>query len=151
MASYNRVFLMGNLTREVEVNYTQNQTPFTELGLAVNQPKKNSSGSWEEQTTFFDVSLFGESAEYARQTLGKGSPVMISGKLRLNRWNDKESGQPRQRLVVIGETIQLVADGQESPPMVDGPPPLVGGPESPPVPERPTPPPGRPVDDDLPF
>jgi len=138
MASYNRVFLMGNLTREVEVNYTQNQTPFTELGLAVNERKRNASGSWEEQATFFDVSLFGESAEYANQKLGKGSPVMISGRLRLNRWNDKESGQPRQKLVVIGDTVQLVAGGS-------GPPPNLG------EPPQASPPDTAGGDDDIPF
>ena len=108
MASFNRVILMGNLTRDVELKYTSNQTAVTEVTLAVNDRKRGQDGQWQDETTFVDVTLWGRQAEVADQYLGKGSGVMIEGRLRLDQWEDKQTGQRRSRLRVTGERMQML-------------------------------------------
>ena len=85
MASFNRVILVGNLTRDVEVRYTQSQTAVTEVGLAVNDRVKK-QGEWVDETTFVDITLWGRTAEIAGEYLSKGSPVLIEGRLKLDQW-----------------------------------------------------------------
>lgn len=111
MASFNKVILMGNLTRDVELKYTSNQTAVTEIGLAVNDRRKGQDGQWQDETTFVDVTLWGRTAEIADQYLGKGSGVMIEGRLRLDQWDDKQTGQKRSRLRVTGERMQMLPRG----------------------------------------
>jgi len=105
MASFNRVILVGNLTRDVELKYTQGGTAVTEVGLAVNdRVKKN--GEWVEETTFVDVTLWARTAEVASEYLSKGSPILIEGRLRLDSW--ETDGQKRSKLRVTGERMQML-------------------------------------------
>ncbi|MDE0735561.1 MAG: single-stranded DNA-binding protein [Pirellulaceae bacterium] len=108
MASFNRVILVGNLTRDVELKYTQGGTAVTEVTLAVNDRRKNQSGEWVEETTFVDVTLWARTAEVAGEYLSKGSPMLIEGRLRLDRWDDKETGKGRSKLAVTGERMQML-------------------------------------------
>lgn len=106
MASFNRVILMGNITRDPELRYTQSGTPVTELGLAVNDRRKNAAGEWVDETTFVDITLWSRTAEVACEYLGKGSPVMIEGRLKLDQW--EQEGQKRSKLRVVGERMQMI-------------------------------------------
>ena len=108
MASYNRVVLMGNLTRDIELKYTPGGMAVTELGLAVNDRRKNAQGEWVEETTFVDVTLWGRTAEVASEYLSKGSGIFIEGRLKLDSWEDKQSGQKRSKLRVVGERMQML-------------------------------------------
>jgi single stranded DNA-binding protein len=108
MASLNRVFLIGNLTRDPEVRYTPKGTQVVELGLAVNRVTKDENGEKKEEVTFVDVTLWARQAEVAGQYLRKGSPVMIEGRLQLDTWDDKQTGQKRSRLRVVAENLQLL-------------------------------------------
>jgi len=106
MASYNRVILVGNLTRDPELRYIPSGTAVTEIGLAVNDRRKTSSGEWVEETTFVDVTLWARTAEVASEYLSKGSPVLIEGRLKLDTW--EKDGQKRSKLKVIGERMQML-------------------------------------------
>jgi len=106
MASFNRVILLGNLTRDVEIKYTQSGLAVTEVGLAVNDRRKDASGNWVEETTFVDVTLWGRTAEVASEYLSKGSPILIEGRLKLDTWETE--GQKRSKLRVVGERMQMV-------------------------------------------
>lgn len=106
MASYNRVILLGNITRDFEVKYLQSGTAVTEIGLAVNEKYKNQSGEWVEEVTFVDVTLWGRTAEIAGEYLSKGSPVLIEGRLKLDRW--EKDGQKHSKLRVTGDRMQMV-------------------------------------------
>ena len=109
MASYNRVILMGNLTRDPEVRYTPGGTAVTDVGLAVNRVwNDKSTNTRKEETTFIDVTLWGRTAEIAGEYLSKGRPVMIEGRLQLDQWEDRETGQKRSKLKVVGESMQLL-------------------------------------------
>ena len=112
MSSYNRVILMGNITRDIELRYTQGGTAVTELGLAVNDRRKNPEGEWVDETTFVDVTLWGRTAEIAGQYLGKGSPVLIEGRLKLDMW--EKDGQKRNKLKVVGEKLQMLGSKKDS-------------------------------------
>ena len=151
MASFNKVILLGNLTRDPEVRYTPKGTAVTELGMAVNRVYTAENGEKREETTFVDVTLWGRTAEIAGEYLKKGRPVFIEGRLQLDTWDDKQSGQKRSKLKVVGEGLQLLGGrpgggggggGDE-----DG-----GGSRS----SRPAPPPkatapSAPDDDEIPF
>jgi single-strand DNA-binding protein len=106
MASFNRVILLGNITRDIEVKYLQSGMAVTELGLAVNDRRKNQAGEWVEETTFVDITLWGRTAEVAGEYLSKGSPVLIEGRLKLDQW--ETDGQKRSKLKVIGERMQML-------------------------------------------
>jgi len=110
MASFNRVILLGNLTRDPELRYIPSGTAVVDLGLAVNDRRKNSSGEWVEETTFVEVTLWGRTAEVASEYLNKGSPVLIEGRLRLDTWETSE-GQKRSKLRVVGDRMQLLGSG----------------------------------------
>ena len=107
MASYNRVILVGNLTRDVDVRYIQSGTAVTDIGLAVNDRVKRND-EWVEEPTFVDITLWGRTAEVAGEYLSKGSPVLIEGRLKLDTWEDRDSGQKRSKLKVIGERMQML-------------------------------------------
>src|SRR3954454_3848805 len=106
MASFNRVILMGNITRDIEVKYLQSGMAVAELGLAVNDRRKNQAGEWVDEVTFVDITLWGRTAEVAGEYLNKGSPVLIEGRLKLDQW--ETDGQKRSKLKVIGERMQLL-------------------------------------------
>jgi single-strand DNA-binding protein len=150
MASFNKVILLGNLTRDPEVRYTPKGTAVTELGMAVNRVYTAENGEKREETTFVDVTLWGRTAEIAGEYLKKGRPVFIEGRLQLDTWDDKQSGQKRSKLKVVGEGLQLIGSrpggaggggGNE-----EGP----GAPRS----NKPAPPkavPSNPDEDEIPF
>ena len=109
MASYNRVILLGNLTRDIELKYTQGGTAVTDVGLAVNERRKAANGEWVEETTFVDVTFWGRTAEVASEYLGKGSPVFIEGRLKLDTW--ETDGQKRSKLRVVCDRMQMIGGG----------------------------------------
>jgi single-strand DNA-binding protein len=106
MSSFNKVILMGNLTRDVELRSTPGGTSVAEIGLAVNDRRKDASGEWVDETTFVDVTLWGKTAEIAEQYLGKGSGVLIEGRLKLDQW--EKDGQKRSKLRVVAENMRMV-------------------------------------------
>lgn len=157
MANVNKVILIGNVTRDPELKYTPKGTAVTDLGLAVNRYYTLDGGEKREETTFVDVTLWGRQAEIAGQYLKKGSPVYVEGRLQMDSWEDKQTGQKRNRLRVVAENLQLLGNrpagsrppldsGYESPPaaaaMASSPPPFSG------QPARPS---SQPDDDDIPF
>ena len=102
MASYNRVILMGNLTRDPEVRFLPSNTPVCELGLAVNDRYQDKqSGEWVDRPNFIDCTAFGKSAESIGKFFSKGRPILIEGKLRYEQWEDKQSGAKRSKLKVV--------------------------------------------------
>lgn len=109
MASYNKVILIGNLTRDPVVRYTAKGTAVSELGLAVNSSwLDKATNTRKEETTFVDVTLWGRQAELAGEYLAKGRPVLIEGRLQLDTWDDKESGQKRSKMRVVAEEMQFL-------------------------------------------
>ena len=106
MASFNRVILVGNLTRDIELRYTPGGTAVTELGMAVNDRRKNQTGEWVEETTFVDVTLWARTAEVASEYLGKGDSLLVEGRLKLDSW--ETDGQKRSKLRVVGERMQML-------------------------------------------
>lgn len=111
MASYNRVILMGNVTRDIELRYTPAGTPVTEVGLAVNDRRKGQNGEWIDETTFVDVTFWGRTAEVAAEYLSKGSPVFVEGRLKLDTW--EKDGQKNYKLRVVCDRMQLLG-GREN-------------------------------------
>ena len=106
MASYNRVVLVGNLTRDPELRYIPSGTAVSEVGLAVNDRVKR-DGQWVEETTFVDVTLWARTAEIANEYLSRGSSVLIEGRLKLDSWENNE-GQKRSKLRVVGERLVML-------------------------------------------
>jgi single-strand DNA-binding protein len=118
MASFNKVILVGNLTRDPELRYTPKGTAIAKLGLAVNRVWTNESGEKKEEVTFVDVDVFGRTAENVGQYMRKGRPILVEGRLRLEQWDDKQTGQKRSRLGVVAETVQFLgsANGEGAAP-----------------------------------
>ena len=115
MASFNKVVLLGNLTRDPEVKYTTGGTAVCEISLAMNHRWRDSkSNEMKEEVTFVEVTFFGRTAEVAGEYLAKGRPALIEGRLKLERWHDRTDGKPRQKLIVIAESLQLLGDGRKS-------------------------------------
>jgi len=106
MASFNRVILLGNLTRDVEVRYLQSGTAVADIGMAVNDRRKGQNGEWIDETTFVDVTLWGRTAEVAGEYLSKGSPLLVEGRLKYDTW--EKDGQKRSKLSVVCERMQMV-------------------------------------------
>lgn len=106
MASYNRVMLIGNLTRDIDLRHTPGGTAVTDMGMAVNDRRKNAQGEWVDEVTYVDVTLWGRTAEIAAEYLRKGSPVFIEGRLKLDSW--EADGQKKYKLRVVGERLQLL-------------------------------------------
>ena len=105
MASYNRVVLVGNLTRDPELRYIPSGTAVSDIGLAVNDRVKRGD-QWVDEATFVDITLWGRTAEIANEYLSKGSPVLIEGRLKLDRW--EKDGQKHSKLKVVGERMQML-------------------------------------------
>jgi single-strand DNA-binding protein len=148
MANFNKVFLMGNLTRDPELRYTPGGTAVASFGLAVNRKWTGPNGEEREETVFVDVSAFGRQAEVISEYMAKGKPIFIEGRLKLDTWNDKETQAKRSKLTVTVEGFQFIgapgggggaAGGQEG-----GKPRQARGPQAAPA-EEPAP------DDDIPF
>lgn len=115
MASFNRVILMGNLTRDPEVKYIPSGSAVAEIGLAVNRSWfDKQSNQRKEEVTFVDVTLWGRDAEVAGEYLAKGRPVLIEGRLALDQWDDKATGQKRSKLKVVAERMQLLGGRGEA-------------------------------------
>ena len=108
MANFNKVMLMGNLTRDPEVRYTPKGTALATIGLAVNRNWTNEAGEKKEEVTFVDVEVWGRQAETIGQYLSKGRPIFVEGRLKLDQWDDKESGQKRSKLKVVCENFQFI-------------------------------------------
>ncbi|PYJ16428.1 MAG: single-stranded DNA-binding protein [Verrucomicrobia bacterium] len=108
MASFNKVILLGNLTRDPEVRYTPKGSAVCDLGIAVNRVYTTDSGEKREEVTYVDVVLWARLAEIAGEYLKKGRPVFIEGRLQMDTWDDKQSGQKRTKLRVVGESMQLL-------------------------------------------
>jgi single-strand DNA-binding protein len=149
MANFNKVILAGNLTRDPEVRYTPKGTAIAKLGMAINRTWKTDTGETKEEVTFVDVDAFGRQAEVISQYLKKGRPILVEGRLKLDQWDDKQTGQKRSRLGVVLEGFQFLDSGRgdggggrgaSSPPPAPSAPP--NGPES----EGPAP-----EEDDVPF
>ncbi|TWU05113.1 single-stranded DNA-binding protein [Stieleria varia] len=110
MASYNRVILVGNLTRDIELRYTAGGTAVTDVGMAVNDRRKTATGEWVDETTFVDVTLWGRTAEVASEYLSKGSPILVEGRLKLDTWESE--GQKRSKLRVVCDRMQMLSSGR---------------------------------------
>jgi single-strand DNA-binding protein len=108
MASFNKVILMGNLTRDPELRYTPKGTTIAKVGLAVNRVWTNEAGETKEDVTFVDVDIFGRTAENVGQYMRKGRPILIEGRLKLDQWDDKQTGQKKSKLGVVAETVQFL-------------------------------------------
>ena len=108
MPNYNKVILMGNLTRDPEVRYTSSGTAIAKLGMAINRHWRNQDGQQQEETTFVDVDAFGRQAETIGQYLKKGRPIMVEGRLKLDQWEDKQTGQKRSKMGVTLENFQFL-------------------------------------------
>ncbi|MCB1209145.1 MAG: single-stranded DNA-binding protein [Verrucomicrobiales bacterium] len=113
MASFNKVMLIGNLTRDPEVRYTPKGTAVCDIGLAVNRVYSTDAGERQEEVTFLDVTLWGRQAEIAQQYLVKGRPVFIEGRLQMDTWEDKQTGQRRSKIKIVGEGMQLLGSRGE--------------------------------------
>jgi single-strand DNA-binding protein len=111
MASFNKVILAGNLTRDPELRYTPKGTAIARLGIACNRKWKSETGEMKEEVTFVDVDAFGKTAETIGQYLKKGRPILIEGRLRYDTWEDKQSGQKKSKLGVVLETFQFLDSG----------------------------------------
>lgn len=112
MANLNKVMLLGNLTRDPEVRYTPKGTAVGDLGLAVNRRVSDGNGNWSDEVTFVDVTVWGTNAENAQKYLTKGRGVFIEGRLQMDTWEDKASGQKRSKLKVVAEVLQFLPDGK---------------------------------------
>src|SRR3989304_3366193 len=105
MASFNRVILVGNLTRDPELRYIPSGMAVSDIGLAVNDRVKRGD-QWVEEPVFVDITLWGRTAEVANEYLSKGSPVLIEGRLKLDRW--EKDGQKHSKLKVTAEKMQML-------------------------------------------
>ena len=112
MPNLNKVILMGTLTRDPELKYTPKGNAIAEVGLAINRTYKVGDEKREE-VTFVDVTLFGRVAEIVGEYCKKGRPLFVEGRLQLDKWDDKQTGQKRSKLKVVGDNIQLLS-GKES-------------------------------------
>jgi single-strand DNA-binding protein len=155
MASFNKVILVGNLTRDPELRYTPKGTAVAKLGLAVNRVWKTETGETKEEVTFVDIDAFARQAETICQYLKKGNPLLVEGRLKLDTWEDKNTHQKQSKLKIVLEAFQFLgggtrsADGSAPPP----PRPAASAPAAPAAPAAPPagdePPP--PEEDDVPF
>ena len=108
MANFNKVLLMGNLTRDPQLRYLPSQTPLVEFGLAVNRRWRTPQGEDREEVTFVDCAAFGKMAETINQYCQKGKPIFIEGRLKFDSWEDKQGGGKRSKLSVVVEQFQFV-------------------------------------------
>lgn len=153
MASFNKVILMGNLTRDPELRVTPGGMSICKLGIAVNRVF-TVQGEKREEVTYVDVDAFGKQADVISKFMSKGRPILIEGRLRLDEWEDRTSGQKRSKLGVVCENFQFVGsrgegEGGANPGYSSGPP-ARSKPDTPDT-ESPAPAPGEDFDDNVPF
>jgi single-strand DNA-binding protein len=151
MANFNKVILVGNLTRDPELRYTPKGLAIAKFGLAINRVWTNEAGEKKEEVTFVDVDVFGRTAENVGQYMRKGSPILVEGRLRLDQWDDKQTGQKRSKLGVVAEIVQFLGgpradEGGAAP--APRPRPAAASTETPAAPEAEVQPPEP---DDVPF
>lgn len=156
MANFNKVMLIGNLTRDPELRVTPKGTAICQFGLAINRQFKDESGATRDETTFVDIEAWGRQGETISKYCTKGRPLFVEGRLRFDQWEDKASGQKRSRLKVVLENFQFLGEGRRDGGGAPG-----GGEEADQTPERHAPPPrsaARPpappaenLDEDVPF
>ena len=117
MATYNKVLIMGNLTRDPELKQTPSSQSVAQIGIAMNRKFKDREGNMREETTFVDCEAWGRTAEVMAQYLSKGKPVFVEGRLKLDQWQDKDGGN-RSKLKVVIESFQFIDSkgGQSSTP-----------------------------------
>ena len=115
MASFNKVIIAGNLTRDPELKYTPKGTAVAKLGMAINRVWTNEAGEKKEEVTFVDVDVFGRTAENCGQYLRKGRPLLVEGRLKLDQWDDKQTGQKRSKLGIIAESVQFLGSAEQAP------------------------------------
>ena len=108
MASFNKVMIIGNLTRDPEIKYTPKGTAIADIGLAVNRNYTTEGGEKREEVTFIDVTLWGRVAEIVGEYCKKGRPLFVEGRLQLDTWDDKQTGQKRSKLRVVCENFQML-------------------------------------------
>lgn len=132
MPNYNKIILLGNLTRDPQLSYLPSKTPVVEFGLAVNRRWKSQDGVQKEETLFIDCRCYGKSAETFNQYMTKGRPVLIEGRLQLNTWEGKD-GQKHSKHRVFVENFQFISDGEQQPrqatPKATDPTPSADGPD----------------------
>ena len=114
MAYLNKVFLIGNLTRDPELRVTPKGTQICQFGLAVNRTFKDESGQARDDVTFVDVEAWGKQAEVIAKYLAKGSAAMVEGRLKFETWEDKTTGQKRQKLKVVVENVQFLGSKRDA-------------------------------------
>ena len=108
MANLNKVMLMGNITRDLELKYMPSQTAVCDFGLAINRTWTGQDGIKKEEVTFVDCSCFGKTAEILSKYKKKGDPLFVEGRLKLDQWDDKATGAKRSKLGVVAETVQFL-------------------------------------------
>lgn len=108
MASFNKVILMGNLTRDPELRQTQSGTSVCRFSIAVNRSYNGQDGNLREETCFIEVDSFGRTAENIGKYFSKGKPILLEGRLRQDTWDDKETGKSRSKLVVVLDRFEFV-------------------------------------------
>lgn len=108
MSSFNKVLILGNLTRDVELRYMPTGSPVCDFSLALNRKWTGSDGAKKEEVSFIDVTCFGKTAEIASQYLYKGVQTLIEGRLKQDRWEAKEGGGKRSKVKVICERLTLL-------------------------------------------
>ena len=113
MPSYNKVILMGNLTRDPETRFAPSGTAIVKIGLAINRRFQDAEGNWQEEPVFVDVTIFGKRGEAFARFHAKGKPAFIEGHLRLDTWEDKQGGGKRSKLYVVADTWEFVGAGGE--------------------------------------
>jgi len=153
MANFNKVIIAGNLTRDPELRYTPKGTAIAKIGLAINRVWTNEAGEKKEDVTFVDVEVWGRTAENVGQYMRKGRPILIEGRLKLDQWDDKQTGQKKSRLGVVAETVQFLGSapgagegGAPAAPRAPRPAAAASAPASEPVEGD-----GPPESDDVPF
>ena len=125
MANFNKVILIGNLTRDPEMKYTPKGTAVARLGLAINHRYTTETGETKEEVTFIDIDAWGKQAEVIAQYCRKGRPLMVEGRLKLHSWDDKQTGAKQSKLRVVLESFQFLGGREEGAPGSPGAP---GGP-----------------------
>jgi len=114
MASLNKVLLMGNITRDIELRYTPRGTAVADISIAINRSWKDDSGNRQDETTFVDCTLWGKTAELAHKYLAKGRGIFVEGRLQMESWDDKDTGKKRTKMKIIGENIQFLPSGDRN-------------------------------------
>ncbi len=112
-ANLNKVQVIGNVTRDVDLKRTQGGTAVCDIGIAVNENRKDANGQWQEETLFLDVTLWGRNAEIADEYAGKGASVYVEGRMKLEAWTDP-NGYERKKLKIVGDRFQLLGGRSEA-------------------------------------